>query len=88
MTAPVFAAAQCAVRAGDINSNLTLHIEFMRHAREHRVELLVFPELSLTGYQAARAEALVQDIDSPVSLKGFSKGPLQQFLQQWLEGAF
>ncbi|WP_282348410.1 carbon-nitrogen hydrolase family protein [Pseudomonas sp. PS01301] len=76
MSAPVFAAAQCAVRAGDINSNLMLHMEFMRHAREHGVELLVFPELSLTGYEPALAEALVQDIDSPLL------DPLRQLAQE------
>lgn len=76
MSAPVFAAAQCAVQAGDINSNLTLHMEFMCHAREHGVELLVFPELSLTGYEPALAEALVQDIDSPVL------DPLRQLAQE------
>lgn len=66
MPAPAFAAAQCAIRAGDISANLTLHMDFMQHAHEHGVGLLVFPELSLTGYEPTLAEALAQDIDSPV----------------------
>lgn len=64
MSAPVFAAAQCAVRAGDISANLKLHMEFMQHARKEGVGLLLFPELSLTGYEPTLAEALAQDIDS------------------------
>lgn len=66
MSAPVFAAAQCAIRPGDIGANLTLHMDFMRHARAQGVRLLLFPELSLTGYEPALAEALAQDIDSPL----------------------
>lgn len=66
MSAPVFAAAQCAVRAGDISANLKLHMEFMQHARKEGVGLLLFPELSLTGYEPTLAEALAQDIDSPL----------------------
>lgn len=58
MSAPVFAAAQCAFRAGDISANLRLHMEFMQHAREQGVGLLLFPELSLTGYEPILAEAL------------------------------
>lgn len=66
MSAPVFAAAQCAIRAGDISANLKLHMDFMQHAREHGVGLLLFPELSLTGYEPTLAKALAQDIDSPL----------------------
>ncbi|WP_095093294.1 carbon-nitrogen hydrolase family protein [Pseudomonas sp. Irchel 3A5] len=73
---PVLAAAQCAVHAGDINANVKLHSEFMQHAHEHGVHLLVFPELSLTGYEPTLAEALTQDVDSPVLL------PLRQLAQE------
>lgn len=66
MLIPVFAAAQCVVRAGDISANVMLHMAFMRHARAHGVELLLFPELSLTGYEPTLAAALAQDIDSPL----------------------
>ncbi|TFY95101.1 carbon-nitrogen hydrolase family protein [Pseudomonas nabeulensis] len=66
MSAPVFAAAQCAVRAGDISANLKLHIEFMQHASKEGVGLLLFPELSLTGYEPTLAESLAHDIDSPL----------------------
>lgn len=73
---PVLAAAQCAIQAGDINANLKLHIEFMQRASEHGVNLLVFPELSLTGYEPTLAEALTQDVDSPVLL------PLRKLARQ------
>jgi predicted amidohydrolase len=76
MTAAIFAAAQCAVRAGDINANLVLHMEFMQHAHKHGVGLLVFPELSLTGYEPTLAEALAQELDSPLL------APLRDFARQ------
>jgi N-carbamoylputrescine amidase len=47
------AAAQLALRAGDIPGNLVLHRDAIAEARARGVELLVFPELSLTGYLAA-----------------------------------
>lgn len=65
MSIPVLAAAQCAVRAGDITANVALHIDFMRHAHAHGVGLLIFPELSLTGYEPTLADALAQGVDSP-----------------------
>lgn len=68
MSTPVLAAAQCAIDAGDISANLKLHMAFMQHAKEHGVNLLVFPELSLTGYEPTLAEALAQDLDSPILL--------------------
>lgn len=46
MSAPVFAAAQCVVTAGDIDTNLALHLQFMQQARQHDAQLLIFPELS------------------------------------------
>jgi predicted amidohydrolase len=42
--------AQFAPRLGDVRANLDTHLEFIARAREHRVELLIFPELGLTGY--------------------------------------
>jgi predicted amidohydrolase len=44
------AAAQVECRPGDIAANLALHIETIRKARARSVDLLVFPELSLTDY--------------------------------------
>jgi len=45
------AAAQIDPTEADISQNLSKHIEFIDAAHEQNVDLLVFPELSLTGYQ-------------------------------------
>jgi predicted amidohydrolase len=42
--------AQIRPRLGDIEQNVQMHLEMIRRAREEQVDLLVFPELSLTGY--------------------------------------
>ncbi|HEX8168468.1 MAG TPA: nitrilase-related carbon-nitrogen hydrolase [Beijerinckiaceae bacterium] len=44
------AAAQIECRPGDVPANLALHLEAIREARARAVDLLVFPELSLTDY--------------------------------------
>lgn len=44
------ALAQIAPRLGDVERNLDLHLEYMERARREKADLLVFPELSLTGY--------------------------------------
>lgn len=42
--------AQMDVVMGDLSKNLTAYRNFIKKARAKKVELLVFPELSLTGY--------------------------------------
>lgn len=42
--------AQMYPKLGDVNSNLALHLELIAKAKAQQVELLLFPELSLTGY--------------------------------------
>jgi predicted amidohydrolase len=44
------ALAQIAPRLGDVPRNLALHREWIRAARKEGANLIVFPELSLTGY--------------------------------------
>ncbi|MDN3555418.1 nitrilase-related carbon-nitrogen hydrolase [Halomonas maura] len=44
------AAAQINARLGEVDANLERHLEVIAEAQEQAVELLVFPELSLTGY--------------------------------------
>ncbi|MCP1455489.1 putative amidohydrolase [Pseudomonas kilonensis] len=58
MTAPAFAAAQSISIAGDVRANLLRHQHFMQAAAEQGVQLLVFPELSLTGYERGLAADL------------------------------
>jgi len=42
--------AQVAPRLGDLSRNFDLHRQFIEKARRNKVDLIVFPELSLTGY--------------------------------------
>ena len=43
--------AQIAPRLGDVRANLDLHLASLEKARAQRAELVLFPELSLAGYQ-------------------------------------
>ncbi len=38
-------------KLGDIQANLEMHLETIAQAADQGVELLIFPELSLTGYR-------------------------------------
>jgi predicted amidohydrolase len=58
MNASVFAAAQAISIAGDVRANVLGHQRFMQAAAEQDVQLLVFPELSLTGYERELAAEL------------------------------
>lgn len=42
--------AQMSPRLGDVPANLAIHLDYVRRAAGEGVELLLFPELSLTGY--------------------------------------
>jgi len=43
--------AQVDARLGDLEANLAHHLEWIERARAEGVELLLFPEMSLTGYR-------------------------------------
>jgi NAD+ synthase (glutamine-hydrolysing) len=55
------ALAQFAPRLGLLDDNIARHIEFLAEARGRRAELVVFPELGLTGYQ-------LQDLAAEVAM--------------------
>ena len=55
------ALAQADATLGDVAANLERHLDWIARAREAGADLLVFPELSLTGY-------LLQDLVSEVAL--------------------
>ena len=55
------ALAQADATLGDVSANLERHLEWIARARKAGADLLVFPELSLTGY-------LLQDLVSEVAL--------------------
>ncbi|MDD1001547.1 carbon-nitrogen hydrolase family protein [Pseudomonas sp. TNT2022 ID642] len=61
MSTLTIAAAQSFSLAGDILGNIVRHGRFIEAAAEQGVELLVFPELSLTGYEGPDAAALAID---------------------------
>jgi len=56
------ALAQLAPRLGDVDANLELSAEWLRRATDEGAQLIVFPELALTGY-------LLQDLVPEVALR-------------------
>lgn len=62
------AAAQVASVRGNIDANVATHAAAIQTAGEHHVSVLVFPELSLTGYEPDLARELaVSEDDSRLS---------------------
>lgn len=43
-------AAQFASEVGDVDANLTIHLDWIARGRQAGLDLLVLPELSLTGH--------------------------------------
>jgi predicted amidohydrolase len=54
---------QLAPRLGHVDANLEIHRQWIAQARAQNVDLLVFPELGLTGY-------LLQDLNADVAMRG------------------
>ena len=63
------ALAQINTRLGDIQANLEKHLALAQQARQAGMDLLVFPELSLTGY-------VLQDLAPSVSCRPDSDDPV------------
>ncbi|MBC7232691.1 MAG: carbon-nitrogen hydrolase [Chloroflexi bacterium] len=61
--------AQIAPKLGDVQSNLRLHLETVERAKAHNVQLLCFPELSLTGY-------VLKDLVSDVAISAAASNPI------------
>ncbi|KAB8307887.1 hypothetical protein EH228_14370 [Erwinia endophytica] len=59
------AAAQSGSRAGEIDWNISHHMDFIQQAAELQVDVLIFPELSLSGYELAFSPALAMEINDP-----------------------
>jgi NAD+ synthase (glutamine-hydrolysing) len=62
------ALAQINTRLGDVQANLEKHLAITRQARQSGADLVVFPELSLTGY-------VLQDLASAVALRPNADDP-------------
>ena len=56
------ALAQIAPALGQLDANVVRHLEILADARERRADLVVFPELGLTGY-------LLQDLAGEVAMR-------------------
>lgn len=63
------ALAQIATKLGDVKSNLAKHLDFIEQARTQKADLIVFPELSLTGY-------VLQDLAPTVSHRPVDDDPI------------
>jgi NAD+ synthase (glutamine-hydrolysing) len=62
--------AQIAPELGSVNSNLEKHLQFIEQASQANVDLLIFPELSLTGYSLQdAAPSVALPLHSPVIQK-------------------
>ncbi len=59
------AGAQIQSFKGDIEKNIAHHLKWVNKAIELGVDLLVFPELSLTGYEPTLAKELALDLQDP-----------------------
>ena len=58
MTTITIAAAQTIPFDGDVRNNVETHEEFIVKAADKKVDLIVFPEMSLTGYELEQAPEL------------------------------
>jgi predicted amidohydrolase len=63
------ALAQIATKLGDVESNLAKHLELIQQAKAQKNDLIVFPELSLTGY-------VLQDLVPRVAHKPADEDPI------------
>ena len=63
------ALAQIATKLGDVQCNLEKHLDYIKRAKEQKADLIVFPELSLTGY-------VLQDLVATVAHKPIEEDPV------------
>jgi NAD+ synthase (glutamine-hydrolysing) len=67
------ALAQISTKLGDVQSNLEKHLDLIQQAKARKADLLVFPELSLTGY-------VLQDLVATVAHKPTDDDPVFKHL--------
>lgn len=63
------ALAQFNTKLGDIQANLESHLGYIEEARAQKAQLLIFPELSLTGYA-------LQDLATAAALRPHQEDPI------------
>jgi predicted amidohydrolase len=60
------AIAQCTPHLNDKNANLTMMSHYLHQAKKQEAELVVFPELALTGYSVGeQLEMIAEDVEGP-----------------------
>lgn len=64
----VLAAAQSCAVSCDLEANIAQHLQLVQAAAHHGVQWLLFPELSLTGYELAQLPGLAAQIQ-PATLQ-------------------
>ncbi|WP_165838381.1 carbon-nitrogen hydrolase family protein [Pokkaliibacter plantistimulans] len=62
----IISLVQCSSVKGDIESNLNKHMECIKLSAEYGADIVIFPELSLTGYELDLASELAIDSESPI----------------------
>ena len=63
------ASAQIKAKIGDLTGNFTKHLEMIHLASANKVDLIVFPEMSLTGYCRVEGKALAIAPSNPKLLQ-------------------
>jgi predicted amidohydrolase len=63
------ALAQINTKLGDIQANLDTHLDYIQRAKLEKADLIIFPELSLTGY-------ILQDLVPTMVLKPSQEDPV------------
>lgn len=63
------ALAQISTKLGDVQANLAKHLDYIKQAQAQKADLLIFPELSLTGY-------VLQDLVASVAHKPAETDPV------------
>jgi predicted amidohydrolase len=70
----IVAIAQISAHLGDMEKNIDVHLNLVEKARKNKADLIVFPELSLTGYT-------LQDFVPDVAIKPY-ESPIIERLKQ------
>jgi NAD+ synthase (glutamine-hydrolysing) len=65
--------AQINTKLGDVEANLAKHMDYIQQAKSEKADLIVFPELSLTGY-------VLQDLVASVAHKPTEDDPIFKHL--------
>src|SRR5512139_3134206 len=73
----IVGAAQTSAKPGDVPGNVARHVRFCAMAAKHGVQLLVFPELSITGYELGLARANALEPGNPLL------SPLREAAAKW-----